>query len=461
MKEYEEKPDKMAVMPMKKLVMSMGLPIMTSMLVQAFYNVVDSLYVSHMADTAVIANVSDKAVQALALAFPIQMLMIAFNTGTGVGICAVLSRFRGQGDRESASRVAGNAIFLAIIYIIAFTFFGVFGVSAFISSQTSDPVTAAFGISYLRVITIFCFGQMGFFAYEKILQAAGKATLAMIMQLSGSVANIILDPIFIFGFYKIPAMGVEGAAVATVISQCVSLAMGIFVHYTRNDTVNHSLRYVKPSGRIISAVYVIGIPAIIMSAMTSVMAYGVNRILGAVSASLVTAFGIYYKLQNFVFMPAFGLNNALIPIVGFSYGARDKVRIKQALRWGLTDVFVIMGVGILIMQLFAPQISSLFAVSEEVRTMTEAALRIISLGYLFAGANVILQGYCQALGNGVYSLLISLLRMAVVLLPLIWIFVKTGHSGIVWISFPFAEAAALIFAVFAAILLTRKRFMEI
>jgi len=453
-----DRTEELSSMPMKKLVFAMALPIMISMLVQAFYNVVDSLYVSYIPDTAAIVNASDKAVQALTLSFPIQMLMVAFNTGTGVGVLSVLSRFLGKGDRESASRVAGNAIFLGAVYYIGFMLFGIFGVNAFIGSQTQDPVTYSYAVSYLSVCTIGAFGTMGYFAFEKILQATGQTTLAMIVQLAGACANIVLDPFFIFGWCGIPAMGAKGAAVATVISQCISCVLGVYIHYRYNRAINRSVRYMIPDGKIILSVYVIAIPAIFMSAMTSLMAYGMNKILGSVSAAEVTAFGIYFKLQNFIYMPAFGLNNALVPIVGFSYGAGRKDRIDDALKWGLTDVFIIMGAGILLLQCFAPQITGIFAVSEEVQIITVKALRIITIGYFFAGANVILQGYCQALGNGVYSLIISLLRMAALLLPLVWLFVKSGYGDLLWAAFPIAELCALFFAVFSARHLTKKRF---
>jgi len=459
--EKTSKPNKMAVMPMGRLVFSLSLPIMISMLVQALYNVVDSLYVSHIADTPAVLHASDKAVQALTLAFPIQMLMTAVSVGTGVGVSAILSRYLGQKNRSGASRVAGNAVFLAGLYYLAFLIFGLVGAAPFVAGQTTDPVTAGFATSYLKICTTASFGSMFYFAYEKVLQATGKSTLAMLVQMSGAIANIILDPFFIYGWWGLPELGVTGAAIATVLGQCLSLVIGIFVHYRYNDLVDHELHYLRPDFAIIRKIYAIGLPAIVMSAMTSVMSYGMNMLLGAVSASLVTAFGIYFKLQNFIYMPAFGLNNALVPIAGFSYGAKSKERLKAALRWGLLFVSIIMGSGILLLQGLAAPIASLFAVSAETLSVTVQALKIISFGYLFAGANIILQGFCQALGNGVYSLLISLLRMALLLLPLVWLLIKTGHTSLVWIAFPLAEAVSLLFAVYVTRKLARKRFKEI
>ena len=452
------KENKMAETPMGKLVLTMSLPLMISMLVQAFYNVVDSLFVSHIPSTVLIQNAGDKAVQALTLAFPIQMLMIACNTGTGVGINAVLSRYLGRRDREKASFVAGNALFLAACIYLIFMLFGLFGTKAFFLTQTSDPVTLDYGISYLRICTTCAFGNMGFFAFEKILQATGNTTLSMAAQLSGAVTNILLDPVFIFGYFGLPAMGVAGAAVATVIGQCVSMTVGCIVHYHLNHEVDNGLRYVRPNRKIIGEIYKVGVPAIAMQSLTSVMAYGMNLILGSVSEIYVTAFGIYYKLQNFIFMPAYGLNNALVPITGFSYGARRKDRIAQSLRFGLLDVSVIMAAGILAILLFAPAIVSIFAVSPEIQDICVYALRIICLGYLFSGANIVLQGFYQALGNGIYSLIVSLLRMTVVLMPLAWILAAVLHlPDLVWIAFPIAEFAAFLAALVMLKVIYRKR----
>lgn len=443
--------NKMETTPMGRLVITMALPLMLSMLLQAFYNVVDSLFVSMIVSDTV-AHAGDKAMKALTLSMPVQMLMISCNTGTGVGINAVLSRFLGQRDRKSASMVAGNAVFLAGCIYVVFMLFGLFGTEAFLKTQTKDADVLAYGTDYLRICMVYSFGAAGTFAFEKVLQAAGKTTLSMITQMSGALTNIVLDYGLVLGKLGMPALGVSGAAIATVIGQCVSLVMGAIVHYGFNREVDHSIRYWKPNGKIIAAIYRIGVPAIVMQSLSSVMTYGMNLILAILPGDLVTPFGVYFKFQSFIFMPAFGLNNALIPIVGFSYGAKRRDRIMQGLRWGLIDALILMGAGIILIQCFAGQVVSLFQVSEGVKQSAQVALRIISLGYLFTGVNIVLQGFCQALGNGVYSLVISLLRMIVVLLPLAWVLAYTGHATAVWTSLPIAETAAMA----AAVLMSRR-----
>lgn len=443
--------NKMATMPMGKLVITMALPLMLSMLLQAFYNVVDSLFVSMIVSDTV-EQAGDKAMKALTLSLPVQMLMISCNTGTGVGINAVLSRYLGQKDRKSASMVAGNALFLAGCIYVAFLLFGLFGTEAFLRTQTKDADVLNYGVDYLRICMIYSFGAAGTFAFEKVLQATGKTTLSMITQMSGALTNIVLDYGLVLGRLGMPAMGVKGAAIATVIGQCLSLVVGAVVCFGFDREVDYGIRYCRPRGKIIAAIYKIGFPAIVMQSLSSVMMYGMNLILATMTGDLVTPFGVYFKFQSFIFMPAFGLNNALVPIIGFSYGAKQRDRIMEGLRWGLTDGLILMGTGILLIQCFAGQVVGLFQVSEEVKESAKLALRVISTGYLFTGVNIVLQGFCQALGNGVYSLIISLLRMIVVLLPLAWLMAATGHSTAVWASLPIAELAAMV----AAIIMARK-----
>lgn len=439
--------NKMGTTPMGRLVIGMALPLMISMLVQALYNVVDSLFVSHIVDPNIV-NAGDKAVTALTLAFPLQMLMTAVNVGTGVGINAILSRYLGMKDRKNASRVAGNGIFVEFCLCLLMMLIGGLWGKAFIMSQTSDPDVIRYGAQYVRIITLLSFGTMLYFAFEKVLQATGRTQYAMICQLSGAVTNIILDPIFIFG-HGVPKMGVAGAAYATVIGQIVSMIVGFILFLRRTPDIDKGFRYLKPDGHIIGNIYKIGFPAIIMSGLTSIMSYVMNIILGAVSAVTVTAFGIYYKLQNFIFMPSFGLNNACIPIIGYSYGAKRPDRIKSGLRWGMLDCMIIMAAGMILFLAAAPQIVRAFAVSSAAQQIASRALRIICLGWLFSGFNTIIQGYFQALGNGVYSLIVSLIRFAVVLLPLALALTKTANPNTwVWIAFPVAEACASIAALF-------------
>ena len=451
-------PNKMGTVPIPRLLLSMGAPMMLSMLVQALYNVVDSLFVSYIPDTELIVNAGDKAVNALTLAFPVQMFVMALCVGTGVGVNAALSRSLGRKDFQQASRIAGNAMFLSVCYYLAVLLFGLLAAKPYLLSQTSDPVVAEFGVSYLQIVTICSFGTIGYMCFEKLLQATGQTTAAMLGQLTGSLTNLILDPIFIFGYLGLPAMGTTGAAIATVIGQCASLTVAGLLHFRKNKEISNRLSMLRPSAAVIRQIYTVGGPAIVMQALTSFMTYGMNLILGTISATAVTAYGIYYKLQNFIFMPAFGLNNASVPIISYNYGAGERQRIREAIRCGLLIVSAVMGCGILLLQCFARQIVGCFALSGEAAGLCVTALRIITCGFLFAGANIILQGVCQALGNGFYSLLISLLRMILVVLPLARALSRLPEAAtLVWLAFPIAEAAACLAAAGLSIHIFRKR----
>ncbi len=449
----ENKTNKMAEMPVPKLLLNMGGPMMISMLGQALYNVVDSYFVSHIPDTAAVTAMGDKAVNALTLAFPIQMFIMAVGVGTGVGINAGLARSLGRNDRETASCTAGNALFVSACYYLAILLFGIFGARPFILSQTADPVISGMAITYLQIITIWSFGALFFMCLEKIVVATGNTVITMIAQLAGAVTNIVLDPVMIYGLLGCPKMGVAGAAYATVIGQWVSFVMIFRMHLRHNTSVDKGLRFLRPQAKILRTVYTVGAPAILMQALTSFMTYGMNLILGTVSVSAVTAYGIYYKLQNFIFMPAYGLNNASIPIISYNYGARRTDRIRNTVKCGLLSVSVIMAAGILLLQLLPGQIVAMFELSAESRTLCVTALRIITCGFFFAGCNIILQGVCQALGNGIYSLLISMLRMLIVVLPLSWaLSLLPDAQTLVWAAIPVSEMTACI----AAIFLTRR-----
>ena len=435
-------------MPVHRLLLNMGAPMMISMLGQALYNVVDSYFVSHMQDTAAITALGDKAVNALTLAFPIQMLIMAVNVGTGVGINAGLARSLGRKDRETASRTAGNALFVSACCYLAVLLFGIFGAKSFVLSQTTDPVISGMAVTYLQIVTVWSFGTIFYMCLEKIIMATGNTLITMIAQLAGAVTNIVMDPVMIFGLAGCPEMGVAGAAAATVIGQCVSLVIILWMHLKRNSFMNKNIRYLKPQAEILKNIYRIGAPAILMQALTSFMTYGMNLILGTISVSAVTAYGIYYKLQNFIFMPAYGLNNASIPIIAYNYGAQKKDRIRGTVKYGLIFVSIIMTAGILLLQVMTDGIVGLFALSDESRSLCITALRIITCGFFFAGFNIILQGVCQALENGIYSLIISLLRMLIVVLPLALVFSRLpGAQSLVWSSIPIAEAVACITAV--------------
>lgn len=434
--------NKMGIEPVGSLILKMGIPMILSMMLQAFYNIVDSYFVSSM------EGVGDAAVNALTLAFPIQALMVALAIGTGVGVNSLLSKFLGMGDRKTASRIAGNAVFLSVCTYILFLIFGLFFVDAYISSQTSDPIIQEMGCSYLKICTVLSFGSVIYMIYEKLLQGTGKTVLSTIAQVSGAITNIILDPIMIFGMFGCPALGIAGAAYATVIGQVVSLVLGMIFHHTKNKEIETKAEYLVPDKEIITAIYRVGIPAIIMQALMSVMTYCINIIFVRVSGSVVTAYGIYFKIQQFVFFAAFGLNNAIIPIVAFNYGMRDRARISKAIRCGLLYNAIIMLAGAILLQVFGKQIIGIFDVSTEVKELSIQAVRIVTLGYILVGANVIFQGIFQALGEGIKSLVISAIRLIIVVLPLAYFFTTLPNAqNIVWAAFPIAEACGLVVSI--------------
>ena len=448
--------NKMGVQPIGGLILKMGVPMILSMMLQAFYNIVDSYFVSNM------EGVGDAAVNALTLAFPIQALMVAIGIGTGVGVNSLLSRYLGMGDKEKASRIAGNAIFLSICTYILFLIFGLFFVDAYISSQTADPLIREMGNSYLSICCIYSFGSVIYMIYEKLIQGTGKTVLSTIAQISGALTNIVLDPIMIFGLLGCPEMGIKGAAIATVIGQVVSLILGMIFHHTKNKEIDTSFAYLLPDRRIIADIYRVGVPAIIMQALMSVMTYCVNIIFVRISGSVVTAYGIYFKIQQFVFFAAFGLNNAIIPIVAFNYGMRDKARIKASIRCGIIYSFIIMAAGAVLLQLFGDHIIGLFDVSAEVQALSMRAIHIITFGYVFAGVNVIFQGVFQALGEGFKSLIISSVRLLIVVIPLAaFLTTLPGAENFVWIAFPIAEACGLVVSVIFMIRTSKRKIAQL
>ena len=440
--------NKMGVAPIPKLMLAMGMPMILSMVVQAFYNIVDSYFISNMT-SATIAHMGDLAINALTLCFPVQMLMIAIGVGTGVGVNALLSKYLGEGNHEKASMVAGNAIFTSIITFLVFLVFGILGTRMFLSTQTNDPVIMELGTTYLTICCVLSFGATGSMIYEKLLQSTGKTACSTIAQLAGALTNIVLDPILIFGMLGMPELGVAGAAYATVIGQILTLALDMLFHYRCNKEIDGKLSYMKPQKQTILGIYRVGAPAILMQALMSFMSYGVNIIFGLVSAAAVTAFGIYYKIQQFVFFAAFGMNNAMIPIIAFNYGKADKARIKDGIKYGMIYTLVLMLIGLAILQMFAHPLCQVFSLSAEAEVLCMKALRIVSLGYLFAGANIAFQGIFQALGCGVKSLVLSMIRLIIVTLPLAWFFTNFSNaSDLIWISFPIGEACGLLVALF-------------
>ena len=326
----------MAVTPIPKLLRSLGIPLICSLVIQACYNIVDSYFVSAMQDTAEVTGMGDYAMNALTLAFPIQMLIVALGVGTGVGVNALLARSMGQGDREKAGQVAGNGLFLGVCIYVLFLLFGLFGVRPYLLTQTSDPLVLELAGSYLTICCVYSFGQVLFTIYEKLLQATGHAVLSTIAQVSGAVTNIILDPILIFGYFGAPELGVAGAAYATVIGQMVSFVLFVVFQYTCNREVPAGVRYLIPEGKVMKEILSVGFPAIIMQAVGSFLTYGVNVIFGTLSASAVTAYGVYYKIQQFAFFAAFGMNNAMIPVIAFNYGSGDKERVRAGIHGGVS-----------------------------------------------------------------------------------------------------------------------------
>ena len=433
MSEVQE--NKMGVMPIKRLVLSMSLPMMISMLVQALYNVVDSYFV---------AKVSENALAAVGMAFPYQNLMIAVSVGTGVGVNALLSRSLGAKDYETANRTAENGVLLAILSTIVFSIIGVVFARPFFLAQNNDPDIVAQGVAYLSICAGLSFGLFLEVMFERLLQSTGRTFYTMITQGVGAVINIIMDPVLIFGVGPFPEMGVAGAAAATVMGQIVAGILALCFNITHNPEIQPRLKGFRPSASIIGRIYSVGIPTIVLNSISSVMTFGMNLILGAISTSTAVAvFNVYFKLQSFVFMPVFGLNNGMVPIVSYNFGARKRKRLTDTVRFSAILAVGIMLVGLVVIQIFAAPILSIFEASAEMLRIGVPALRIISLCFVFAGFNIICSSTFQALGNGVLSMIMSIVRQLAVLLPAAYLLSLTGEVTMVWWSFPIAELASL------------------
>lgn len=441
----QEATNKMAVVPIPKLMLTMGIPMVLSMMLQAAYNIVDSAFVGGMQEHG------EVALNALTLAFPVQMLMVAISIGTGVGMGAILSMRLGQGDREKASETAGNGISLAAVICVIFVLFGVFGARAYVESQTQNALAAQMAVTYLRICCICSVGIVFFSIFEKLLQATGNSLYSTIAQIAGAVTNIILDPIMIYGLFGVPEMGVAGAAYATVIGQIVSFVLALLFHLIKNREIQNGLRYMKPELSLVREIYAIGLPAIIAQALMSVMTYGLNLILGAVGEAAVTAYGLYYKVQQFILFAAFGLRDAITPIVSFNYGKRDRERVQDGIKYGMLYTLLIMAAGTVFLETCAGVFAGLFGLSGETREMCISAMRVISLSFLFAGANVAFQGVFQALESGLESLIISVCRQMLFVLPTAYFFSLTARENpdqiwLVWSAFILAEAASCAIA---------------
>ena len=431
--------NKMGIMPIPKLLISMSLPMIISMLVQALYNIVDSIFV---------AQLNEAALTAVSLVFPIQNLMIAVASGTGVGINALLSRSLGEKKPEEANKIASNGIFLAICSSIVFAILGIVGSRLFFEFQTDDVQIIEYGVQYMSIITVASITIFLQITFERLLQSTGKTIFNMITQGTGAIINIILDPIFIFGWFGIPAMGVIGAAVATVTGQFVAVLLAVFFQHKYNTEITVKVRGFKPNGRVIGAIYKIGVPSILMQSIGSVTTFALNNILLMFSSTAATVFGVYFKLQSFIFMPVFGLTNGMIPIVAYNYGARNKKRIFDTLKLSIIIAVSIMVVGVLIFQLLPETLLAMFDASETMIAIGVPALRTISLSFVFAGFCIISSCMFQALGNGVYSLIMSMCRQLFVIIPVAYVFAITIGLDAVWFSYPIAEIVSVTICIF-------------
>lgn len=442
----EEKQNKMAIAPMNKLFWKMGLPMIISMVLQALYNVIDSIFVTNMGSKGAIAN------QALTFAFPIQILIIAIGVGTGVGLNALLSKSLGENDKEKVNKVAGNGIFLSICIYLVFLIFGILGSEWFISLFTNNKEIIEMGTTYLKICTCFSLGSIGYTVYERFLQATGKTMLSTISQISGALVNIVLDYIFIYPLN----MGVAGAAWATIIGQFVSLFVAMFFHYTQNKEIDGSLKYINPNLELIKGIYSIGVSAAIMQALLAVMMSGMNAILGLAQADqtvLIGSFGIYYKIQQVALFSAFGLSNTIISILSFNYGMKDKKRIDDCIKYGIIDTLIVTAILTILFELLAHPLASLFGLAggttTEIIIVCTKALRIASLGFIFMGFSIAVQGILQSINYAGRPLFISMLRLVIFVFPVAYLFTKSDNViNIVWWTFPIAEALTAIISIF-------------
>lgn len=445
----QKETNRMGTAPLGKLMAIVGLPIVCSMMLQAVYNIVDSAFLSNMKEAG------EQALTALGLAFPIQLLMVAVAIGTGVGANALLAKSLGQGNRKKASMVAGNAIFLGIIIFIIFLIFGFVGVPVYVNSQsaggTISETVLLMAIDYLQICCCISFGIIFFSVFEKFLQATGRSMYSTIAQITGAVVNIIFDPILIYGWLGFPEMGVKGAAYATVAGQIVSALLVFIFHLKMNVEVDKGIKYLKPSGAIIKEIYAIGLPAIISQALLTVMTYGLNIILGQikeVGENAVTVYGLYCKIQQLIIFAAVGIRDAITPIVSFNYGMRNKKRVKDGIRYGLLYTIILMVIGLIVIEFFAKPLTGFFALSDTTFDLCVDCMRIVSAAFIFAGLNIALQGVFQALECGIESLIISIGRQVLFILPVAWIFVQVidgvTNVSLVWWTFLIGESITLI-----------------
>lgn len=441
--------NKMGVMPVNKLLLNMSLPMMVSMLVQALYNIVDSIFV---------AKVSENALTAVSLAFPLQTLMIALGTGTGVGVNALLAKQLGEKNHKGVSKTAMNGIFLTILSYLIFLIIGCVAIKPFYASQVknADMEIMTLGIEYLSIVCVCSFGLYAQLIGEKLLQATGKTIYTMISQGIGAIINIILDPILIFGMFDLPKMGVAGAAIATVIGQIVGGIISVYFNVSKNHEIKFEIKGFRPDMETIGNIYKVGLPSIIMQSIGSIMTYGMNQILIAFSSTATAVFGVYFKLQSFFFMPLFGLNNGMVPIIAFNFGAGKRSRMLKTLKLSYLYAFVLLFLAFIVFETMPATLLGLFEASEDMVLMGVPALRIIGVHFLIAWFCIISGSLFQSLGNGVYSLVVSVARQLFVLLPAAYILSKIGGLSAVWWSFPIAELASLTFSAIFLFSINRK-----
>lgn len=431
--------NKMGTMPENKLLLSMAVPMMISMLVQALYNIVDSIFVS---------RICEDALTAVSMAFPWQNIVIAIAVGFGVGINALLSRALGQKNAERVNQVAINGLLLALLSYLLVLVAGLIGIRAYMRTQTDIESIVNYGITYLNICILCSFGVFVEITFERFLQATGRTVYSMITQLTGAITNIILDPILIFGLLGFPKLGIAGAAWATVIGQCVGAVVAVTLNHFKNPEVHLRLRHIRPNGRLMGEITAISIPSIIMSCISSLTCFVMNMILIAYSSTAVAVFGVYFKLQSFVFMPVFGLNNGMVPIIAYNYGAQKPDRIHKTIRLGMAYAVAIMAVGLLVFQLIPKQLLLMFDASDAMLGIGAPALRIMSLAFVFAGVGIASSSACQAFGYSVYSMLISIARQIVVLIPAAYLLSLTGVLRSIWFAFPIAEIVSLFLSLF-------------
>lgn len=436
----QSKENKMGVMPVNRLLITMSLPMVISMLVQALYNIVDSVFV---------AQINEAALTAVSMAFPIQNLMIAVAAGTGTGVNALLSKSLGEKNKRMVDDTANMGVFLAICSYAVFAIIGIFLSRIYFAAQISDAQIIEYGDEYMSVICLFSFGLFGQIITERLLQATGRTIFTMFTQGIGAIINIILDPILIFGLLGLPAMGVTGAAAATVIGQIIAAILGFVCNAVYNHDITLRIKGIFTiDTTVISKVYRVGIPSIIMQSITSVMTFSLNKILAEFSSTAVAVFGVYYKLNSFIFMPVFGMNNGLVPILSYNYGARKPDRIKKTIKLGMKYAVAIMIFGLLLFELFPSGLLGIFDASQEMLSIGCVALRIIASSFVFAGVAIICSTVFQAIGNPLHSLIMSVCRQLLVIVPVAWLLSLSGRLELVWLAFPIAEFVSVAMSIF-------------